>query len=198
MSREIIAVDVDEVLFPFVEEFIKFDNAIYGGDFTVQDFLTYAFENVLNAGTDKEAMRRVYDFNGSDHTDITPLEQTYDALATLSERFDLAIVTARHPQFESQTKSWLERHLDGFFFSLSHIGYAPVVEKPVKKVEVCRDLGAIALIDDSLGHVSECAEDGMEGILFGDYPWNQANVLPSGVTRCRDWPAVLEYFDGRG
>ncbi len=197
MTREKIAVDVDEVLFPFVEEFVKFDNAIHGGEFTSEHFLSYAFEDVLGTPMD-EAVRRVYDFNGSDHGHITPLEKTHDALSSLSERFDLMIVTARHPQFAASTKDWVSRHLDGFFSSLSHIGYAPVMEMPIKKVEVCRELGAIALIDDSLSHVSECAEDNIEGILFGDYPWNQADVLPSGVVRCRDWAAVLEHFDGRG
>lgn len=196
MSKEIIAVDVDEVLFPFVEEFVKHDNAIHGGQFTAAQFSTYAFENVLQT-TMHDSMTRVYDFNRIDHSHIEPLEQARQALITLSEQFDLAIVTARHPQFEANTSSWLSRHLDGFFTSLSHIGYSPVMEKPVKKVDVCQELGAIALIDDSISHVSECAQEGLEGILFGNYPWNQADRLPSGVVRCLDWPAVLEHFDGR-
>ena len=87
--------------------------------------------------------------------------------------------------------------MPGFFSDVLHIGYADVMEKPVKKVDMCKRLGAIALIDDSLSHVTECAEEGIEGVLFGDYPWNQADELPSGVTRCVDWPAVLEYFDAR-
>ncbi len=196
MSRETIAVDVDEVLFPFIEEFVKFDNAIHGGEFTAAHFTTYAFEDVLKSPMEV-ATGRVYDFNGTDHTHIEPLDQARDALMTLSERFELAIVTARHPQFEPVTSSWIRRHLDGVFSSLSHVGYSPIMEKPIKKVEVCHGLGAIALIDDSLKHVSECAEEGLEGILFGNYPWNQADRLPSGVVRCLDWPAVLEHFDGR-
>lgn len=196
MSREVIAVDVDEVLFPFVSEFVKFDNAIYGGEVCAAQFSTYAFEDVLKIPLD-ESVERVYSFNRADHAHIEPLEQARDALITLSERFDMVIVTARHPQFETNTSSWLQRHLDGFFSSLSHIGYAPLMEKPVKKVDVCRELGAMALIDDSVGHVSECAEAGIDGILFGDYPWNQTNELPAGVIRCKNWPAVLEYFNER-
>lgn len=194
MSRETIAVDVDEVLFPFVDNFVKHDNAIHGGNFAAEHFSTYAFEQVLQT-TMRHSMTRVYDFNKQDHSHIQPLEQARDALVTLSERFDLAIVTARHPQFEANTTSWLDLHLDGFFSSLTHIGYSPVMEKPVKKIDVCRELGAIALIDDSLGHVSECAKEGVLGVLFGNYPWNQATTLPEGVTRCQDWQAVLRYFE---
>ena len=197
MSRETIAVDIDEVLFPFVDSFVEYDNALHGGEFRAENFSTYAFEDVLGT-TIHEAMSRIYDFNGSSHDHIGPLDKAREALITLSDRFDLAIVTARHPQFEAHTSGWLNRHLDGFFSSLSHIGYHLVMEKPVKKVDVCRELGAVALIDDSISHVSECAEVGMQGILFGDYPWNKAETLPIGVIRCHDWPAVLEHFDGRG
>jgi hypothetical protein len=30
--------------------------------------------------------------------------------------------------------------------------------------------------------------------LFGDYTWNQADDLPNGITRVKDWAAVEEYF----
>ncbi|MGH7234327.1 MAG: hypothetical protein ACREF7_02680, partial [Candidatus Saccharimonadales bacterium] len=73
--------------------------------------------------------------------------------------------------------------------------YAPMMEAPKSKAEVCQELGAIALIDDSLGHTKECAEVGIEGILFGDYYWNQVDVLPPGVTRCVDWQAVNQHFN---
>ncbi len=79
--------------------------------------------------------------------------------------------------------------------SVSYIGYAAVMSNPRKKVEVCKDIEAIALIDDSIGHITECVEAGMQGILFGDYPWNQTEELSSGIVRCSNWPEVLEYFD---
>jgi hypothetical protein len=55
-------------------------------------------------------------------------------------------------------------------------------------------LGATYIIEDMPGHAFECAEAGIKTVLFGDYPWNKADKLPAGVTRCSDWPAVLEYF----
>lgn len=194
MSKEVIAVDVDEVLFPFVANFLEHDKAIHGGDTEPKHFTTYEFKDVLGIELD-EAVARCYDFCATDHSHIEPIDQAKDAIIRLSQDYELAIVTARHPQFEANTARWLDQYLDGFFSSTVHIGHALVVENPKKKIDICSDLGAIALIDDSLSHVTECAEAGVEGILFGDYPWNQADVLPEGVTRCLDWRAVLEHFD---
>lgn len=197
MNKETVAVDVDEVLFPFVPEFVQYDNDRYGGNLTITDFFTYRFEHVLEIPLE-EAVERVYSFNAVDHNHISPVEAAHESIERLSERFNLVVVTARHPKFEPNTRRWLNEHLPGFFREVLHIGYASVMEKPQRKVDVCKQLGAIALIDDSLEHVSECAKDGVEGVLFGNYPWNQIAQLPAGVTRCLDWPAVLEYFDARG
>ena len=196
MSREVIAVDIDEVLFPFVEGFIEHDNSIHEGELTVEQFTSYAFEEVIDIPM-AEAVARVYSFNDAEHGHIKPIELSEQAIESLAERYELAVITARHPQFEKNTKAWLKRHLPEVFSAVHFIGYAAVMEKPRTKAEVCHELGAVALIDDSLNHVAGCAAAGIEGILFGDYPWNQASDLPKGVTRCPDWQAVLEYFDER-
>ncbi|HVX23921.1 MAG TPA: hypothetical protein VG992_01075 [Candidatus Saccharimonadales bacterium] len=168
MSREVVAIDIDEVLFPFVPGFAALQNERYGTNLIVDDFFSYEFHQVLDLPV-PETIDRVYDFVRADHGHIMPLPEAQTGLARLSEKYDLSIVTARHPEFTDHTKAWLDRHFADHFASLTFIGYAPIMEKPQTKVSVCRDLGAIALIDDSLGHVSECAADGL--------------------------PAVLEYFD---
>lgn len=191
-----IAVDVDEVLFPFIRGFVAHDNALHGGTLHEDDFATYKFEDVIDIPFD-EAVERIYDFNGASHDHIEPLETIDRAIDRLSESYELAIVTARHPQFADNTVNWLQRHFGDSFKTVVHVGFAALMEKPRKKVEVCQELGAIALIDDSLEHVSECSEQGIEGILFGNYRWNQTQNLPNGVTRCKNWAEILDYFDGR-
>jgi uncharacterized HAD superfamily protein len=197
VSNEVIAIDIDEVLFPFVENFVEHDNAIYGGNVSPAQFTSYAFEHVLNISLE-ESVERVYSFNGVDHRHITPIELSVHAIQKLSEKYDLAVITARHPKFESNTLAWLEHHLPEVFSAVHFIGYAAIMEKPRTKAEVCRELGASTLVDDSLEHVTLASAEGIESVLFGNYPWNQAGELPEGVTRCNDWQEVLEYFDARG
>ncbi len=192
-----IAVDIDDVLFPFVPEFVQFDNARFNGSLSEDDFFNYRFWEVLGIPLD-EAVERVYDFNAAEHSHIEPLYNVKDSLKALSKDYDLVVITARHPRFADVTDNWLNTHLEGIFSEVVHIGHALVVDEPQRKVDVCHKLKAFALIDDSLDHTSECVDEGIEGILFGNYPWNQSDKLPKGVSRCEDWPAVEEYFNGRG
>jgi 5'(3')-deoxyribonucleotidase len=194
MSKEKIAVDVDEVLFPFVEEFIKDHNIRFATGLNKSQFLSYDFSEPLGLDAPKTA-EKVYAFQkqlGS--KGVKPLDKSREAVAKLSKHYDLAIVTARHPQFEPITTKWLREHFEDSFASITHIGYAQVMEKPRTKAEVCLELGAIALIDDTIDHIVECSKSGVKGVLFGNYPWNQTEVLPSNVTRCSNWQEVLENF----
>ena len=194
MTKERLAIDVDEVLFPMLESFLDHHNPTYGTSHVFEDFFSYDWEHVLGI-PQEETVRRVYEYLDRDHSLIEAVEGSQEAAAALSKAYELVVVTARHPQFESSTRSWLITRFEELFKEVICIGYAPIMEKPLTKAEVCRDLGAVALIDDSLVHTSHCSEAGIEGVLFGDYPWNQATELPIGVTRCVDWQAVAEHFN---
>ncbi len=194
MAREVITVDVDEVVFPFLGQFILDYNPRYDADLKPEDFTTYEFENHLGLTLD-ETVRRLRTFTGMDHDNIEPIEGSVEAIGRLATKYDLEIITARHPDFEINTVRWLQQKLGHEFKGINAIGYAPVMDRPLTKAEVCLKIGAIAHIDDSLRHSTEVAEVGIEAVLFGDYLWNQAEILPTGVVRIPDWPAVAEHFN---
>ena len=61
---------------------------------------------------------------------------------------------------------------------------------------MCRDIGAIALIDDSLKYALECASDLSHIVLFGNYGWNQTEEpLPANVARLTNWDEVKVYLE---
>lgn len=67
--------------------------------------------------------------------------------------------------------------------------------KKIRKVDLCRELGASVLIDDSLIYAREVASVGIKALLFdleGTYMWNKSDALPLGVTRVFGWDDVLE------
>ena len=193
MGKEVLAVDVDEVFKPFLSNFLIDHNSRYGTDHRVEDFESYHFEGTLGL-TVPETVGRVFDYLREDHSHIEPIEGAQEAIDRLQTRFDIEVITARDPQFEANTDIWLRSKLGDFFTGLNMVGYSPIMEKPVTKAEICVTLGAVAMIDDSLSHIKDCVEAGVEGVLFGDYVWNQADELPAGVTRCVNWPAVAEHF----
>lgn len=74
---------------------------------------------------------------------------------------------------------------------------------PVKrsKAEMCREIGAIALVDDAPGYIADCLRNGGEqfrlGIVFGEYGWNKEDpevvcADDPRLQRCRDWKQVRE------
>ncbi len=191
MSKEVLAIDIDEVLFPFLDHFIAYHNSEYATKYSKEEFKSYDFSTVLG-GSILETVQRVYEIQYKMEQDlIEPINQSKEAIDKLSSKFDLSVITARHPQFEPTTNLWLNKHYGEVIKSTSYIGNAAVMEKPRTKAEVCQEIGAVCLIDDSLNHVFECAKIGIKAIIFGEYPWNQTDYLPANIVRCPDWPSVL-------
>ncbi len=195
MSKEVIAVDTDEVLFPFLDEFTKYHNLQFGTSHQPDDFNSYYFHEVLGL-TRQQVKERVFSFHEVDDTHVPPIEGSQAALKQIAERYDIVTVTARHPQFEEQTRRWLVDIHGIPFRDVYAIGHEDTTEKPRSKAEVCEEIGAVALIDDSPKHLMGCSAIGINGVLFGEYSWNKVEEeLPVNITRCVDWSAVLHYLD---
>ena len=195
MSKKIIAIDIDEVLFPFMDAFRVHHNKIYGTHYSQDDIVSYDLAKELGISV-QGAVDRVYNFHQSDDNKlVSPLSAARAAIKKLGEVYDLEIVSSRLPQLSSITASQLDKYFPGCFGGVTFIGYAAVLENPRTKVEVCLEIKAFALIDDQLHHLEPAAKQGIKAILFGNYSWNKTDKLPPGVTRCRDWPAVLKYFN---
>lgn len=195
MTKEVIATDIDEVLFPFVSEFTKWHNARYGSQLRANDFHSYEFDQVLGLGV-AEVVERVHGFLEEEelHLEVSPLQDSQDALYQLSDKYDLVAITARHPKFESTTSGYLRYHFGEIIKHIALVGHVETVDVCVPKLEVCRSMGAIALVDDSLHHLRGCDEYKVSGILFGQYPWNSSLVVPQEIKRINDWPELVRYL----
>jgi len=195
MSREIIAVDVDDVLFPFLKSFTAHHNQMYGTALQPEG-VTDTYETVLDLPM-AEVGRRIDQFHRLDDLHIAPIAGSQKAIEALAARHDLHIITARHPQFEPRTSAWVAEYFPGMFKSITHIGFAGLMPEPRTKIEVCQEIGASVLVDDAVHHVGGCAQANIQGVWFGTYPYQKGKILPPSVIACDDWQSVLEYFDGR-
>lgn len=190
VPKPILAIDIDEVLFPFLPELIKHHNQVYGTNFRLEQFDTYDFYKVWG-GTSNQTVQKVHAFLKLPQTHIEPLEQATQAIATLKQHYQLVVITSRDKQLEERTRQWLIYHFPDTFHDIILAGNHYTGLDFRTKIEVCRELGAVCLIDDSLRYVTECSREGFKAILFGDYPWNQADELPSGVVRSADWSQAV-------
>lgn len=192
MKKPILAVDIDEVLFPFNAELLRHWNEQDGTSHTIEQMvdLDLRFWGL----SDAEAIERVHEFSRRDHLHIAPIAEAKEALEQLAGQYRVAIVTSRDPEFEAGTRAWLEYHIPKLYDEIILTGNRYSGRPYRSKVGVCREIGAKLLVDDQLHYAVEAAKGGLPVILFGEYPWNRAEQLPEGAVRMKDWPAIEDYL----
>jgi uncharacterized HAD superfamily protein len=192
MKKPVLAVDIDEVLFPFTAEFLRAHNTRFGTGFTPAEVSDLSLD--ILGFTPAQITEMIHEFSRQDQSQIPPLATAMDGLSRLKQDYHIAIVTSRNPKLQQPTEDWLQQHLAGYYDELILTGnhYDGVPYR--SKVEVCLELGAVKLIDDQLYYARESAEKGLPFVLYGDYPWNQAPELPAGIVRVRDWSGVVDHL----
>lgn len=198
MGRLVVAVDIDDVLLESGAAIIadynrRFGTRLLPGDYYGQHDLS-AWGNV----DPTTAIQRVEEYVQSvTFINREPMRSVADSLRHLAERYELHAVTGRGDLVRDATNVWLEQYFPAVFVSANFSNMYDA-QKRRSKGEICVEMGASFLIDDHIPHAKSAADHGLKVVLYGDYPWNQTDELPQGVVRAKDWPAVLEYFDGIG
>lgn len=193
-----IAVDLDDVLFDFVGYFFQWHNEQYGTALRPEDIADKKVWETWG-GTAEEASERVPRFfHEVGMLELAPINGAVPALEQLSARFKMAIISARDSSTLNITRAWIDKYLPDIFDEvLLGISNPMARGQSMTKVELCKQIGADLLIDDQLVNVRHVSAAGIEALLFGDYPWNQATSLPSGIKRVRNWAHVVQILFAR-
>jgi uncharacterized HAD superfamily protein len=180
-SKEILAWDFDDILFPFLRTFfVTFHNVRYGSSFSFDDIFSYELEKVIGCDW-HEKQRRINEFYCSrDHDAMLPAEGAIEAAVLLSSRYRNVIITARPKVYELQTRTLLELHAPpGLFEDKIHFldHYAQKGGIKLSKGDKCAEIGAVACIEDGLHNALTIAEAGVR-VYLPDMPWNQGPLPP--------------------
>jgi hypothetical protein len=201
----IIALDCDEVLACFIDGINAYHNRVHGTALRAADYASTHFAKVPGWGSDAVADDKVQAFfRGSpEWLNLAPVPGARAALLALKAAhpaLDLQVVTARSRKQEADTQKWLAEHFAGVFSRvhfLSAYDNAARVDAPARsKGEVCRELGALALVDDSPTYCVTASPHVPLVVLFSRVPWNSGSAawehpaLPSNVVRALDWAAA--------
>lgn len=189
---EVVASDLDDVVVETAEAIIVNYNSEHGTSMTLENFYSQDYVNVWGAPDKETAVRRVNAYLDSDeYFNLPPTQEAIDVIRELKARHTLYIVTGRPDFVATATLRWLDKHLPDIFEDVIFSNY--FMDADVQsKGDICRSIGATVLIDDHLDHLQSAANEGIRGILFGSYPWNQASELPRGVARVSGWNEILE------
>lgn len=201
-----IAIDIDDVISPFMESFVNYHNDQYGTSMSIEDFKTPGdywgfYENIIaNLLNDPDGVdeykRRFWEFLETDrHVRGQPIfEDVKLALYELKKNYNLEIVTARDGTIKEGTIKWINEELPNVFSGVHFNASWKQAGKKITKAKLCQEIGADYLIDDSVEHCNAAAECGITAILFGNYGWNSYHEINDKVIRLNDWREVLEYF----
>lgn len=198
--KQTIAIDIDDVLANSTELMRVTANQLMGLDLQQHHYAVTGpywsyYQHVLeqNGITDKKVQKDMFEYWMTIHGRADPIDGAVEALTKLSQRFNVILVTSRNPNIRADTQDWLKAHFGGLYQDLHMLGHFKIIDNPKTKGEACAEIGAKWLIDDNPEHCLSAIEHGTEAVLFGEYGWHFD--APEHLTRCKDWPAVLEYFD---
>lgn len=200
MKKQVIAVDIDDVLAASAEGWIEFSNQKWGTNLTIEDY-DEDWSKMWGVDRAEEKIRSQAVYDAVIIRDFKHHDAALPVLQKLAKRYELVIATSRVQAMHTETLEWLDKHYAGIFSGFHRSGLFDVLTPDSHKgtkAEMIKKIGADYLIDDQPKHCLAVAELGIETILFGDYSWNRdIGPLPPRVTRCHDWSAIERYFDER-
>lgn len=201
MKRKIIAIDIDDVIAQGTEAFRLRVNLEMGVSLSREAYMipdnTFwgYYERVWEAyGLDAASvpLDKIDAEMALDQSHVPLLPGAAYAIGELAKHYDIAIITARDTKWKNATHKWLADKFGDVFIDIYFAGNS--LDKTAKtKGQACREVGAEWLIDDNPEHCITAQAEAVKAILFGDYGWH--HEAPKDITRCSDWPAVLDYFN---
>jgi hypothetical protein len=170
VNRTAVAIDLDEVLVPFLRPLSK-----YHGRELPEGKYPYVFSTVFDCPYE-EAQEMIYLYYQSpEFLYERPIVGSQRAMAKCRHQVDkMYIVTGRQEAAREQTELWVEQHFPGIFDDVILTNsYTP---HEISKVDVCRALSIGCIVDDSIDTCTRCWDNNILAVNFvgdGDhvYPW---------------------------
>jgi uncharacterized HAD superfamily protein len=192
MSKPVLAIDIDDVIFPFTEITLRLHNEKHGTELEVEDISSYYYlEELKGLSTSDEVEEYLDEFFAEVYEGrIKPNLDAQRAINLLKDKYEIDIITARRPTTRKVTEQWLKHHFPDMFRDV-HFP-RELADPATPKPQICKQIGAVAIVDDHIDNLIGCAELGIKALLFGSYPWSKDWKLPEGVKRVNTWDEVLE------
>lgn len=193
-NKGVIAIDIDDTLGDFVGPMLSFYNEKYRTNFKPTDLRSYRFNELFGCPHIDEAVRRIDNFIHYGIKDLKPLPGAGEVIKKLSRKNNLVVVTSRPSNWEQVTIDWIDKNFPDCFSKIyfSHNHYTDLGKDKRKKHEICRDLQADLLIEDSIDYATHCAvqKDHIMRVFLYNQPWNKCDKLPERVERVHSWEEI--------
>jgi hypothetical protein len=183
-----------------------------GTDYKMEQFHSYNFADVWG-GTNEETVEFIHQwYETPDFDAIEPITGAKEVLEKYKKKYKestgtelrYVVCTSRQTAIVDKTFAWLDKHYAGLFDDVlfgNH--YSRANPDPTKmdgtkrtKADMCKELGAVLLIDDAVGYNEDVISKGAVAkgtVLFGDYGWNKGGVkeeYAGQARKCTSWEEV--------
>lgn len=191
-----IGVDIDDVLYAYALNILAYWNRLNGTNLTLANYTSYRLWEVLGI-TREESDQLIIEFvKTNEAQNLAPIEGSVEAISALSKHYDLCIVTSRWTNSRQETRDWLKQFYGESFSQVHFLAELHTGYMEFSKAVFCRKNGIDFLIDDRFAIIKECPQEGVGGILFGEYFWDISPEspleMPSGTVRARNWQEIFE------
>jgi len=164
-----IAIDIDEVLVPFLFPMAKWRNL----KMPRKEKYPYLYRDIFEI-SERESQAMVHEFYKSrEFKALKPIEGAQYAMSRMRrDAKKMYIVTGRQESSRETTEWWIDTHFPGIFDDVILTNSFTPME--VKKVDICRSLAIDTIVDDNMTICLECIGSGMDAYNFiGEdvYPW---------------------------
>jgi hypothetical protein len=195
MTKEVTAIDVDDVVVKHVAGFIAWSNDTWGTHLTTADY-TEAWHELWDIDVTESERRKSQFFTDEIIGGFDVVEGASEALMALAATKTLVAVTSRRESLRAATEQALELIAPGTIDTVLCATSFQNGEKITRsKSDICLEIGATDLVDDQLKHCILAARAGVRAVLFGDYDWQDTTLVPpEGVACAKDWNETLAYF----
>ena len=194
-QRKVVGLDIDDVLIDFNSTLAQFHNTHYDTAYVRADIISYDLENLWSC-TREEMARRIMEFYGSpEHRNILPIKDAFEVLSRFSKKFTYVNITSRPEVVSGLTREILEGHYPNLMKEAHFLGHLHGgARQHQTKAQICKEVRAKLLIEDSLAHALDVATSGTRVVLL-DTPWNQHGTLPDNIERVSGWSEVADIFE---
>lgn len=183
-----IGLDLDEVITKFLEGFLEFYNRKFNSDYSVQDFDSYNFWDVLG-GTRAEAIKLVDEFHSTEAFDrLRLVDGAKQGIEKLAARNKLYVITSRPLRFKEKTNRFFSKNFADIPFQLFYSNDFHG-QSGLDKAELCLREKVEVFVEDNLEYALDCYRKGIKVCLFNK-PWNQKGG--NGLARANNWQEILQ------
>ena len=169
-----IAIDIDEVLVPFLVPLAKYHQKTLP-----KKPFKYLYRQVFQV-SEQQSRRMVRDFYKSqEFKDLLPIEGAHEKLYEMRKGVSkIYAVSGRQDVVRGLTQDWLDKYFPTIFDDLILTNSFTVDTVP--KVDLCQSLALDTIIDDDMSICYDCLNIGMNVFNFvgvDTYPWCQVSDM---------------------